>query len=121
MKRAEKQAIKDKRWLSLGDVFEKQQAYLMSLDPDSEEYKEAQQAFKETNDILLKTEEEEEKLSWDKIKFTISVIVRCAETIGILAFTVIFCGYEATNSMTSKMWPIISKKLASLGLYSANI
>ena len=118
MKRAEKKLIEDERWLSLIELQKKQLNYLMSLEEGTEEYKEAQQAFKETSEILQKFEEENKKLAFEKRKLNTTVAVRCGESVISVLGMIIYIGYEATNSMTSKWWPIVSKKLSSLGLFS---
>ena len=108
----------DDKWLSYGEALKKAQEDYMNAEPGTEAYLDAKNAYTEQLDIILKEVQEERKIAWDKTKTYMLIGLRGVESVGMILFAVVFCGFEATNSMTSKYWPIISKKLSTLGFYS---
>lgn len=102
---------RDELWQVTLEAYKKAKDEYDSTDPSDEHYDDICKNLNDVMDKILKMDQEDKKLRWDKIKFGVGTGVSVLQTIGTFAFGTVMLDWEQANSMTSKFWPVVQKML----------
>ncbi len=98
-------------WARVGETYKKACEEYANTDPTDPNYELICQNLKESQEKMINLYNEDRKHRWDIVKFIVSSGLGFFQTIGTLGFGLTMLDFEATNSMTSKFWPVIQKGL----------
>ena len=107
MKWLEKQKATDEVWHSALEHFDKIGNDLKKTDPSDPNYEMLWETYLKAADEILEIEKTKKGHRWEVIKFIITAILKVLGQFTNYAFGFVVCDFEATNSMNSKVWPMV--------------
>lgn len=103
----EKQKSEDEVWRSALENFERAGNDVKAADPSDPNYELLWDIYLKAANELLEIEKTKKGHRWEVVKFVVSMVLKVFGTFSNYAFGFVICDFEATHSMTSKVWPMV--------------